>query len=119
VAANTGVTVGHEWTNSGIYTVTYTAFNNDNPAGVATNVVVFVQPLNPPQLQSAVLLTDGFKFQFAGQTNANYTIQYATNLMPPVVWQTRQTIYSSSGGLLQITDTNAPAGARFYRVSAQ
>jgi PKD repeat protein len=119
VLSNPGVTVAHEWTNAGTYTVTFTAFNNDNPAGVANNISIFVQPLNPPQLQAGVLLTNGFEFQFAGQTNANYTIQYATNLVPPVAWQTWQTIYSSSGGLQQITDTNTVPGTKFYRVTVQ
>jgi hypothetical protein len=116
---NFGASSSHKWTNSGDYTVTFTAYNNDNPAGVSTNTVVHVLPLNVPQLQSPVLLTNGFQFQFTGQTNANYTIQYSTNLAPPVAWQTLQTIYYSSGGVIQINDSACTNTARFYRVLAQ
>jgi hypothetical protein len=116
---NSGAGISHKWTNSGDYTVTCTAYNNDNPAGVSTNIVVHVQPLNVPQLQSVVLTTNGFQFQFAGQLNANYTVQYSTNLAPPVTWQTLQTIYNSSGGVIQITDSAWTNTARFYRVLAQ
>jgi hypothetical protein len=64
-------------------------------------------------------LTNGLQFQFVSQTNANYTVQYATNLTPPVTWQTLKTTGYSSGGVLQIADTNATNDTRFYRVLAQ
>jgi tryptophan-rich sensory protein len=118
-ATNPGPSVSHQWTNSGDYSVTFTAYNNDNPAGVATNVIVHVQPLSVPQLQSAILLTNGFQFEFAGQFNANYTVQYATNLAPPVSWQTLQVIYFNNTNLVYITDSATPNGTRFYRVLAQ
>ena len=106
-------------TNSGDYTVTVTTYNNDNPAGVSANTVVHVQAWNAPQLQSPVLLTNGFQFQFVGQWNANYTVQYSTNLAPPATWQTLQTIYFSFGGIIQIIDPAWTNTARFYRVLAQ
>jgi len=111
--------ISHLWTNFGDYVVTYTAYNYDNPAGVSTNITVHVQPLDVPQLQSAVLLTNGFQFQFAGQLDANYTVQYSTNLTPPVAWQTLQNIYFSTGGVYQITDPAATDATRFYRVGVQ
>ncbi len=109
----------HQWTNGGDYTVTATAFNNDNPAGVSGTLLVHVQPLLPPQLQSAVLLTNGFQFQFAAQTYANYTIQYASNLVPPVTWSTLQNVYFNQQGMIPITDDSLTNGARFYRVLVQ
>jgi hypothetical protein len=115
---NLGANTFHQWTNAGDYTVIFTAYNNDNPAGASTNTVVHVLLPNVPQLQSSVLLTNGFQFQFVGQSNANYTIQYTPNLAPPVAWQTLQTIYYSSGGTIQINDS-ATSTARFYRVLAQ
>jgi hypothetical protein len=118
-STNAGASIFHQWTNAGDYTVTFTAYNNDNPAGVSANTVVHVLPLNVPQLQSPALLTNGFQFQFAGQLSANYTIQYATNLAPPVTWQTLQTISYSSGGVIQINDSADTNTARFYRVLAQ
>jgi hypothetical protein len=116
---NFGAGSSHQWTNSGDYTVTFTAYNNDNPTGVSTNTVVHVQPLNVPQLQSVVLTTNGFAFQFAGQWSANYTVQYTTNLAPPVPWQTLETIFYSSEGVIQINDPAWTNMARFYRVLAQ
>ncbi|MEI9961679.1 MAG: PKD domain-containing protein [Limisphaerales bacterium] len=116
---NLGTTASHTWTNLGDYTVTFTAYNNDNFAGVSTNTVVHVLLPNVPQLQSPVLLTNGFQFQFAGQLSANYTIQYTTNLTAPATWQTLQTINFSSGGVIQINDSAWTNAARFYRVLAQ
>jgi hypothetical protein len=116
---NFGTTASHQWTNSGNYTVTFTAYNNDNPAGVSTNIAVQVQPLNVPQLQSPLLLANGFQFQFLGQQSANYTVQYTTNLTPPATWQTLQAIINSAGGIIQINDSPWTNTARFYRVLAQ
>ncbi len=116
---NSGTSPAHYWTNAGDYTVSFTAYNNDNPAGVSTNTIVHVLLPNVPQLQSPVLLTNGFQFQFPGQSNANYTIQYATNLTQPVTWQTLQTIIYNTAGVIQINDPALTNTARFYRVLAQ
>jgi hypothetical protein len=111
--------INHQWPNSGDYTVTYTVYNNDNPAGVSVSTNLHVQPLNVPQLQSAVLLTNSFQFQFAGQTSANFTVQYTTNLALPAAWKTLQTIFNSTGGVIQIKDPALTSQVRFYRVLAQ
>jgi uncharacterized membrane protein len=111
--------MAYAWTNAGNYTVTFTAYNNDNPAGVSASTVVEVLPLTVPELQQAAMQTNGFQFQFTGQTSANYTIQYTTNLTPPASWNTLQNIYYSTGGLYQITDPAATNSPRFYRVQAQ
>jgi len=115
---NLGAGAGHQWTNTGDYTVVFTAYNNDNPNGVATDTVVHVTLPNVPQLQPPMLVTNGFQFQFAGQSNANYTIQYATNLAPPVVWQALQEIYLNPYDVIQVNDSITNT-ARFYRVLAQ
>jgi hypothetical protein len=119
IITNSGATRAYYWTNTGDYIVTFTAYNNDNPAGVATNTVVHVLLPDVPQLQPPVLQTNGFQFQFAGQLTANYTVQYATNLTPPVVWQTLQTIYYNFDDVIQINDPAWTNTARFYRVLAQ
>jgi hypothetical protein len=119
VATNTGSDINHFWTNSGDYTVTFTAYNLDNPLGVSASTIIHVMPLLSPQLQTATLLTNGFQFQFTGQTGAIYTVQFATNLAPPVTWQNLQFIGYSNGGVHQITDLTTPTGTRFYRVLAQ
>jgi hypothetical protein len=66
-----------------------------------------------------MLTTNGIQFEFAGQFSVNYTVQYATNLVPPVTWQTLQTIAGYYDGTLKITDPAITNGARFYRVLAQ
>jgi hypothetical protein len=53
------------------------------------------------------------------QTGANYTVQYATNLPPPVIWSPLQSFYNSSGGVIQIQDPSPTNATRFYRVLAQ
>ncbi|MGD0744871.1 MAG: PKD domain-containing protein [Verrucomicrobiota bacterium] len=119
VVTNLGASTGHQWTNTGDYTVVFTAYNNDNPSGVSTNTIVHVFLPDVPQLQPPVWLTNGLQFQFAGQSNANYTIQYATNLAPPVTWQTLQTISDNTEGTIQINDSACTNTARFYRVLAE
>jgi hypothetical protein len=121
--SNTGASAIHSWTNAGNYTVTLTAFNNDNPAGVSASQLVTVQQPVAPQLTLPVLTTNGIQFQFNGQTNPDnavqYTVQYATNLIPPVSWQTLGTIYFNHQSTLQISDPAATNATRFYRVLAQ
>ena len=65
------------------------------------------------------MLTNGFQFQFPGTAGLEYTIQYTTNLAPPVVWNTLTSIFYSSSAIQQITDPAAATGTRFYRVLAQ
>jgi hypothetical protein len=116
---NAGATLSHPWTNAGDYTVTFAAFNTDNPGGVSTNLSVHIMPLNAPLLQSALVLSNKFTFQFTGQTDANYTVQYTTNLAPPVAWQSLQSFFISTGQVYQVQDSAVTNGMRFYRVWAQ
>jgi len=113
---NIGVNEIYRWTNGGNYLVTFTAYNNDNPVGVSTNVAVYVGPLAAPQIQTPSLLTNSFQFQFPGQINANYAIQYTTDLTPPIAWQTLQTIYFNTLDSVQIVDGHPTNSARFYQI---
>jgi hypothetical protein len=117
--SNTGANATHAWTNSGNYPVTFTVYNNDNPGGVSTNIAIQVLPLYPPQLQPAGVVAGAFQFQFIGQTNANYTIQYTTNLAQPGSWQTLQNIFMNQGSTVQINDPALTNQTRFYRVLVQ
>ena len=120
VVTNSGSGMSHQWTNAGNSFVTFTAYNTDNPNGVSTNLAVHILPLNQPQLQSGLMTSNAFEFEFTGQASANYYVQFATNLAAPVAWQTLQTIYNSTGGVYQISDVGAVTnGARYYRVQAQ
>ncbi len=112
-----GASMMHQWTNSGDYTVTVTAYNNDNPVGVSASVVVHV--LAPiPLLQSPMVTTNAFWFQFNSVSNVNYTIQDTTNLVPPVTWQTVGTIPGWGGNIRLEIITNVTNPAGFYRVMA-
>ncbi len=120
VVTNSGSSVTHQWTNTGDFFVTFTAYNTDNPGGVSTNLLVHIVPLNPPVLQPAPMATNAFQLQFEGQAGAIYTIQVTTNLTPPISWQALQTIHNSIDGVCQISDSAAVSNAtRFYRVLAQ
>lgn len=109
----------YEWTNTGDYTVTFTAYNTDHPAGVSTNFVVHVQSALPVQIQPSVSPTNGFGFQFMGQMSALYTIEYTTNLNPPITWQVIQEFEATNQGPIKISDPSGTNGARFYRVLTQ
>ncbi len=116
---NAGPSTFHTWTNPGNYTVTFTAYNQDNPSGVSTNISVIVDPVNSPTLQSAGVVGNSFQFTFLAQTNALYTLQYATNLTPPVSWQLIRTFLSSTGGVLTALDPIGANTNRFYRLQAK
>jgi hypothetical protein len=119
VLTNTGSSVSHVWTNVGDYALTCTVFNLEHPEGVAASVPVQILPLMHPVLDAAVFSNGAFQFEFSAQEGAEYTIQYATNLLPPINWRTLQRILYSDGGITQITDGEATNVARFYRVLAQ
>lgn len=116
VVTNAGWGLLYTYTNVGDFTVTLTAFNSDNPAGVSASIPVEVLPLAPPALLSAGVISNAFRFSFSTQYGAKYTIQYATNLAAPASWFTFQTIYFSLGGTTQINDGAWTNSARFYRV---
>lgn len=115
---NASYITSHAWTNAGDYTVTFTAFNTDTPAGVATNLQFHVLPINQPVVTAGWATGTNFQFQFTGQADANYWVQYATNLAPPITWLTLTSL-TGTGGVVQISDTAVTNAARFYRVRAQ
>jgi hypothetical protein len=120
VVTNMGDSTAHTWTNPGDYLLTATVFNADHPEGVSTNLLLHLAALASPQVQSPLLVSNSFDFQFMTQPSVFYTIQYATNLVSPIAWQTIQTFYSTSTNLLyQITNSAGTNSIGFYRVRAQ
>lgn len=113
---NAGYTISRGWTNTGSYTVTATAYNNDYPSGVSASIAIHVFPLPSPTLQLGTLDASGFKFSFPVQAYGLYTVQYATNLTPPITWKTLQTIFPNFDGPTYVTDPAWTNAARFYRV---
>ena len=98
--------------------MTFTAYNNDNPAGVSTNMMIHVVPLVAPQLMASGFNSNSFTLTFPGQAGVTYVVEQATNLATPVIWRTVQTL-TSTGAVLQVTDTKATNAMRFYRTRMQ
>jgi hypothetical protein len=117
--SNADCNLFHQWTNAGNYDVVFTAYNTNHPTGISASMLVHVASVSPPQLQAPSVLSNGFQFQFNGQVTANYVVQYATNLTPPVTWLTLQSMDDSTGGVYQIQDAPPTNAVRFYRVGAQ
>jgi hypothetical protein len=65
--------------------------------------------------------------KFSSRTNLNFTmtclpgqsnvLQTATNLVPPVQWQSIRTNTTDTNGLWQFTETNLNSARKFYRVT--
>jgi hypothetical protein len=108
-------TTPHVWTNAGNYHVSFTAWNADHPGGVSTNLTLQVVPLVSPQIESPTVASNSFTLSFQGQPGVRYYVDQATNLVPPVVWTTVQSAFST-GQVMQVTDTAATNDMRFYRV---
>ena len=98
--------------------MTFTAYNADNPTGVSTNLVLHVVPLISPQMSTGGLSGTNFSLSFHGQPGVTYVVEQTTNLIPPVTWQTVQSVLST-GALMQVTDNQATNDMRFYRVRKQ
>ncbi|HTI97795.1 MAG TPA: hypothetical protein VL527_02745 [Dongiaceae bacterium] len=109
----------HTWATAGDYPVTCIAYNDDHPEGISASTVVHVGVLAAPQLLIFGAQTNRIQFQFPGQGGANYTVQFTTNLAPPVNWQTLQNIYFNTNDLVPVTDPGATNAMRFYRILAQ
>lgn len=104
----------HFWTNAGSHTVTLTAFNVDHPNGVPAAVPVQVVPLVLPTLVPGGLSDTNFALSFPGQPGVTYAVERATNLAPPVAWQTLTTL-TSTGQVMQVLDASATNATRCYR----
>lgn len=105
----------YDWTNAGDYTATFTAYNSDYTNGVSADVMVHVIPLISPTIESVGLDGTNFTFNFFGQSNVTYRVDRATNLIPPVVWQTLAFPVGASN-FIQIIDAKATNAAQFYRL---
>ncbi len=110
--------VNHAWTNLGNYTVTLTAFNNDFPAGVSTNVVISVVPLTSPAFKAGRDFGNQIIMDvLSPQPGVSYTLQITTNLTAPVIWQNSYTLIGG-GGRVWFGEVFQPSQNRFYRVWA-
>jgi hypothetical protein len=98
---------------AGNYTDTVSFANTSTGDGNTTRGVgLGVQP--SLWITNAALLTGDFVLSFNTQTGHNYTVEYADSL-PPLAWSNLVTV-PGNGGLIAVTNQNAPAGQRYYRV---
>jgi hypothetical protein len=72
---NIGDLATHTWTNTGDYLLTASVFNADHPGGVTAKLLLRVAALASPQIQSPLLLSNTFAFQFVAQPFVLYSIQ--------------------------------------------
>jgi len=116
---NAPAEVTHEWTNAGTYLVTCTVFNLDHPSGVSASMTIGVQRLPQPYFEPPALTNSAVRITFQTLVGANYTVQYTTNLTPPVTWFPLQQFSPVLGGQLQVTDIPPTNQSRFYRILAR
>ena len=68
----------------------------------------------PFYITNATRLGDDFVMSFNTQTGQDYTVEY-TAFLPPLAWSNLTTV-PGNGALVTVTNLNAPAGQRYYRV---
>jgi len=85
-----------------------------------TNGVLSVVSTVGPQFASLAQSADGnFQFNGTGAAGVTYTLNAATNLIPPILWLSVTNAVADQTGLFQLSDssaTNFPQ--RFYRISS-
>jgi len=85
-----------------------------------TNGVLSVVTTVGPRFASLAQSADGnFQFSGTGAAGVTYTLNAATNILPPVVWLSVTNAVADQTGLFQLSDlsaTNFPL--RFYRLSS-
>jgi hypothetical protein len=85
------------------------------PAKSVTNsFTAIVNPL--PPFSSITLGTNGVNFQWTAFTNEQFQIRWTTNLVPPVSWIDFTNVITSTSGVFNFVDTNAPLLMKFYEL---
>ena len=80
-------------------------------------VVTGVGSLTPPQLTNPAWSQGNFTVSLSTQTGFTYYLE-ATDALSPISWTTVQTA-PGTGGVLQLSDSTASPGSRFYRVRVE
>jgi hypothetical protein len=82
--------------------------------GVIDNISLTVP--DPPISTTVLTLTNGLQVHFQSTIGWNYRLQRNSE---SAGWVPASSEWPGTGGLLSLTDTNAPAGSAFYRVLAR
>lgn len=132
----TGAALCYQWQKDGfdVPSATLTAYSipsattNDtgayrvvitNVSGTATSSIASLVVGLPPQRLTVNFATgQGAGLELSGTPNFPYVLQSATDLLPPVSWQTVITNLADTGGNWSFTDTNTTVyPTRFYRMT--
>lgn len=111
--AFTGLPEGASLTNSGaVFVITYHGGDGNDIMLVQQNVAATSQINTVTQLGNGSL-----QFTANAAPNLTYSVEAATNLVPPVAWTVIGNATANGGGALQFTDPDAPQfPVRFYRL---
>jgi NHL repeat len=90
-----------------------------NNYGSVTSSTVWLVVFLPPQNFFVQNVGTGLQMQFTGTPYYPYILQSATNLTPPINWQSIFTNSADVNGNWQFTDTNLNAGQKFYRAEGK
>jgi len=93
--------------------------DNGAPPLSATNsfTVFVVQPSSTfPSITNVSATATQVTLQWAAPTNDLFQVDWATNLMPIIVWTPFPGTITSTTGTFTFTDTNAPLVMKFYRL---
>ena len=95
--------------------ITTTVTDTGVPAkSVVNTFAVIVLPA--PSITSVTVSSGQVGLQWSGTTNQQFRIRWATNLNPPVIWNTFAGTNTSTNGVFQFVDTNAPLLMKFYQL---
>jgi hypothetical protein len=89
----------------------------NNYGSATSSAASLVIGLLPQKLGISVAGNQGVQLKLTGLANCPYVLQSATNLDPPVAWQSLITKLSDSNGLWQFMDTNLNSAQKFYRMA--
>jgi len=68
-----------------------------------------------PKLTASLSAGPQFNLSLNGSPGSNYVLQLATNLTPPIQWQSLLTNTADTNGVWQAADTNLNSTQKFYR----
>ncbi|MDD5138786.1 MAG: hypothetical protein PHY43_00835 [Verrucomicrobiales bacterium] len=90
-----------------------------NNYGSVTSATVALTVFLPPQNFAIQNLVTGLQMQLVGTPNYPYTLQSATNLIPPISWKSIRTNSTDASGNWQFMETNLDGDQKFYRALGQ
>ena len=99
---------------AGVYSVVLT-----NIYGAVTSSPANLTVVVPPQVFTAKNGAGALQLQLTATPNYPYVLQSATNLTPPINWQSVLTNPTDGSGNWQFIDTNLNTGQKFYRAMGQ